>query len=50
MMHAPMRETRTLTVQIGRPLATVYAYLAEPMNLPSWSPIPREDFVQIGEN
>ena len=50
MMHAPMLETRTLTVQIGRPLATVYAYLAEPMNLPSWSPIPQADFVQVGEN
>lgn len=54
-MNSTSRESRHVSVHIDRPVAEVYAYAAEPANLPSWGhglsdSITREGDVWVAES
>lgn len=44
-----MLKSRTITVSINRPVGDVYAYLAEPANMPSWTTALGPSFQKVGE-
>lgn len=43
-----MLKSETISVQIARPLADVYAFLSNPENLPRWLGLRGREFVQLG--
>ena len=45
-----MYPSRTVTVAVDRPLQRVYAFLADPTNIPRWTQIPVSEWQQVSSH